>query len=425
MLKSIREYFHSGNWKNNMLWIKLAWRNIWRNWRRSVLTILAIFFAALLSVVSRSAQLGTYAVNIKHTIEMFTGYFQIQNQGYLDNPKLTNSFRLTPQLKELLDSNKNIKSYSERISGSGLISYKQNTIGVFLLGISTEQEARTTKIKGRIKSGTFLDINKSNGIIVGRDLIKNLKAKLGDTIVVLAPGADGTMGNMKFVILGTYSLGSSDFDANSAMINLKTADTLLSMYGKMHIIAVKLKDPNDISSTVDYINSNTSDKKIVAIPWEKVLPELKQSIELDNVSGLIMYFLLMVVVAFGILNTVLMSINERYKEFGIMLALGVKNTRLLQIVFLEVLFLILLGIITGNAVALSINYYLYNNPIYVSGDFAELYEMFGFLPAYYFSLEPGLYINISLSIVVISLLSFIYPAYKIIKLEPLKGIRYT
>lgn len=138
-----------------------------------------------------------------------------------------------------------------------------------------------------------------------------------------------------------------------------------------------------------------------------------------------MYFLLMVVVAFGVLNTVLMSINERYKEFGIMLALGIKNSKLLQIVFLEVLFLILIGIFLGNVVAFSISYHLHNNPIYVSGNFAEVYEMFGFLPAYYFSINPSLFINISLSIFIISLISFIYPAYKIIELEPLKGIRYT
>lgn len=407
------------------MWFKLAWRNIWRNWRRSVLTILAVFFAALLSIISRSAQLGTYEVNIKHTVEMFSGYLQIQNHKFKDNPKLTNSFRLTNGLKSLLDSNKNIISYTPRITGNGLISYKDNTVGIFLLGIDPESEKLTTKLKDRIKSGEFLSAGKADGIIVGRKLLKNLKAGLGDTIVVLAPGADGTMGNLKFVIQGTYTLGSPEFDASSAMINLQTADELLSMHGKIHIIAVRLKDLSEIKPTNDYLNDNMSGESTVALPWDEILPELKQSIELDNISGLMLYFLLMVVVAFGILNTVLMSINERYKEFGIMLALGIKNSKLLQIVFLEVLFLILLGIFSGNLVALGVNFYLHNNPIFISGDYAEIYELFGFLPAFYFSIDPGLFINISLSILIISLISFIYPAYKIIKLEPLKGIRYT
>ena len=408
-----------------MLWLKLAWRNIWRNWRRSVLTILAVFFAALLSIVSRSAQLGTYEVNIKHTLEMFSGYLQIQDTGYKDNPKLTNAFQLTPALKSLLDKDKNVISYAPRITGSGLISYKDNTMGIFLIGISPEQEKTTTKLKDRIKKGTFLHPAKPDGIILGRKLLKNLKARVGDTVVVLAPGADGTMGNLKFCIQGTYSLGSNDFDANSAMINLQTANELFSMHGKIHIIAVRLKNMSDIAPTVEYINDNMPDKSIAALGWEKILPELKQSIDLDNVSGLILYFLLIVVVAFGILNTVLMSINERYKEFGIMLALGIKNTKLLQIVFVETLFLILLGILSGDMLAFAINYHLHNNPIYLSGDYQEIFEMFGFLPAYYFSIKPALYINLSLSIFAISLLSFIYPAYKIIKLEPLKGIRYT
>ncbi len=408
-----------------MLWLKLAWRNIRRNWRRSLLTVLAIVFAAVLSIVSRSMQLGTYELNIKHTVEMFSGYVQIQKKGYADNPALNKAFKLTPEIENLLDKNPHIVSYAPRISGNGLISFKDNTFGILILGIAPGKESKTTKLKDRIKSGNFLASNGKNEIILGRKLLKNLKAEIGDTVVVLANGADGSMGNLKFVISGTYSLGSTDFDASSAMINIQTADELLAMRGRIHIAALQLDELNSIEPVVDYFNKNTSDTTLVALGWEKILPAMKQSIDLDDISGLIFQFLLSIVIAFGILNTVLMSINERYKEFGVLLAIGIKNSKLILIVFLEILLMITIGIILGNSIAHSINYYYHYNPIYVSGDMAEIYEMFGFLPAFYFSLSPELYINTSLRVVIISLLTFVYPAYKLWHLEPMKGIRYT
>ncbi len=408
-----------------MMWLKLAWRNIWRNWRRSALTILAIFFAAVLTIISRSAQLGTYEKNIKNTVEMFSGYAQVQRKGFLDNPSLNKAFRLTPELKALLVKNENINAYAERITGNGLISYKDNTFGIILIGVSPSQELKSSKLSERIKSGKFLEEAKQDEIILGKKLLANLKAEIGDTLVLLASGADGTMGNLKFFIRGTYSLGSPEFDANSAIINLKAADRLLSMNGRIHLISLRMNELSDIEPTVEQLNKSIDAPNLVVYGWEEVLPTLKQSIDLDNISGLIFQFLLMVVIAFGILNTVLMSIQERYKEFGIMLAVGIKSSKLLLIVFIEILLLILAGLLAGNIVALSVNYYLYNNPIYINGDFAELYELFGFMPAFFFSLDPKLYIDVSLRIFTLSLATFIFPAYKLHKLEALKGIRYT
>jgi ABC-type lipoprotein release transport system permease subunit len=356
---------------------------------------------------------------------MFSGYIQIQKKGYSDNPTLNKAYKLTPEIKTLLDNNEHIISYAPRIMGNGLISFKDNTFGILLVGIDPARELKTSKLKGRIKAGVFLSGNSENEIILGGKLLKNLKANIGDTLVVLATGADGSMGNLKFIIKGTYVLGSPDFDASSAMINLQAANELFSMRNKIHITALKLDDLKSIEPVVNYFNENTSDTTLVALGWDKVLPALKQSIDLDNISGLIFQFLLSVVIAFGILNTVLMSINERYKEFGILLAVGIKNSKLILVVFLEILLLIAIGIILGNVIAHSINYYYYNNPIYVTGNMAEIYELFGFLPAFYFSISPDLYINTSLRVLIISLVTFVYPAYKLWHLEPMKGIRYT
>jgi len=405
--------------------LKLAWRNIWRNWRRSILTILAVFFAALLSIVSRSMQLGTYEENIKTTVEMFTGYVQIQEIGFQENPSINKSFRIDENLNNILSNDQNVLSYAKRIIGNGLISYRQNTFGIVLFGISPEEELRTSKLKDRVRKGKFLQKGENGQIIIGEKLLNNLNAQLGDTIVLLTSGADGTMGNMKFVISGSFSLGSPEMDASTAFINLEAADEILSMRGKINVLALKLNSVAAIQSTVDNFNKSNKDTTLKAMGWEEILPELKQSIDLDDVSNLIFLFLLVVVVAFGILNTVLMSITERFREFGILLAIGTNHSKLVIIVFLEICFLILIGIILGNLVSHAINYYYYLNPIFFDGNFADIYEQYGFIPALYFSLDPWLYFDMSIRIIIISLLTFIYPAYRINKLEALKGIRYT
>jgi ABC-type lipoprotein release transport system permease subunit len=233
------------------------------------------------------------------------------------------------------------------------------------------------------------------------------------------------MGNKKFRIIGTFSLGSPELDGMSCFINIEAADELLTMNGKVNVIALKLNEIKTIPEFIENFNRINKDTLIVALGWEQVLPELKQSIELDDASNLIFLFLLIIVVAFGILNTMLMSITERYREFGIMLALGTNNTRLLVIVFFEVVFLITIGIVLGNLSAHAVNYYYYHNPILLSGSFAEIYEQYGFIPALYFSIDLGFYLDISLKIMLISFATFVFPAIKIFRLRPLKGIRYT
>lgn len=407
-----------------MLILKLAWRNVWRNWRRTILTILAIFFATLLTVVSRSIQFGTYSQNIKTAVELFSGYIQIQKVGFQQNPSISKSFPITKELKSIIDTDENIISYAPRITGNGLISFKQNTFGTLLFGISPTEESRTTMLPQRIQQGSFLS-GKFDELVLGNTLLKNLNANIGDTIVILSSGADGSMGNLKFVIVGTLSFGSPELDAMSALINIEAADELMSMYGKVNMLAIKLNDISNITQTIERFSKLNKNPNLTALGWSEILPELKQSIELDDASNFIFMLLLIIVIAFGILNTVLMSITERFREFGILLALGTKNFELVKIVFIEVLIIIIIGITAGNVASHIINYYYYHNPIYFTGDFGAIYEQYGFLPALYFSLDPQIYITMSAQIFIISIITFIFPAYKIFKLEALKGIRYT
>ena len=373
----------------------------------------------------RGIQLGTYAVNIKNAVNMFSGYLQLQHKDFKKNPSLKYNFVLDSSMVKQINSIGKIKGYSRRIYGDGLISFKDNSQGAAIFGIEPQNEKLVTNIIDRILEGRFFSSDSSMEIVIGYKLLENLNAKIGDEIVVLSQGYDGSLGNLKFKITGTFKSGSSDLDGMGAFVGLKTAQELLTMDGKVNVVALTLNNLDDIEEVKRELHSKINNDEIVVLSWEEVLPDLKQSIDLDNISGILFLLILIVIVAFGILNTVLMSVTERFNEFGISLSIGMPQMKLVYLVFIETIFIAVIGIVLGNIIGWGINYYILLHPIQFGGEFEKIYAEYGFLPVIESSLNITIFINTSVSILIISLLSSFYPAYKVYKLEPLKGIRYT
>lgn len=406
--------------------LKLAWRSIWRNWRRSLITILAVFFATLLSIAMRGMQIGIYEVNIKNAVEMFSGYLQVQRNGFQDNQTLSRSFKDSDEIKNALKANDHVTGFSPRIYANGLIGRnKGNSFGAAIFGVDPVQELRVSKLHEKIKDGKFLNKDSIYQVVVGYKLLKNLDLEIGDEVVILSSGFDGSTGNYKYRIVGTSRFGNTEMDAMSIFMRLDAAKELLTMNDRYSVYTVSIDDMKNLQETQNELKSAIKDTSLTVLNWEEIMPSLKQSIEFDNVSGIVYLGFLVIIVAFGILNTVVMSITERFREFGVMLALGTKNIKLTIIVFFETIFMTLIGVLAGNIVGYILNYCMMKNPIDLSGDMAEMYEQFGFLPQLHSTVAPEIFISTSISIFVIALLVYIYPAYRLSKLEALKGIRYT
>ncbi|MBN1301477.1 MAG: ABC transporter permease [Melioribacteraceae bacterium] len=408
------------------LLIKLAWRNIWRNKRRSILTLAAITFATFAAVAMRGFQLGTYGVNIKNAVEMFNGYIQIQREGYQKNPSLHLAFNYTDEVKTKLIANDEIISFSPRIQAAGLIGYKDNSFGTVIFGIDPGTESNTTKIMEKLETGEFFCADTSLNIVIGDKLLNNLEMEIGDTVVVLGQGFDGSLGNMKFKVTGTIKTGSPELDQMAVFMGISTAQELLSLYGnRIHSIAIKLESFNKMFEVREVLSSEFTGSGLAVLTWEEVMPDFKQSIELDNISGILMLLILIIIVAFGILNTVLMSVTERFNEFGVTLSIGMPQLKLVYLILIETFFIAIVGILIGDLIGAAINYYFIQNPIEFGSEYAYIYEEYGFLPRIESSLDPMIFINNTLMILAISIASCLYPLYKVFKLEPLKGIRYT
>ncbi len=414
-----------------MLVFKLAWRNIFRNKTRSVLTISAVAFGLFLMIFMRGMQLGTYEVNIKNAIEMFPGYIQIQYEGYRDNPTLQKCFTFTDEMQKKVMGIEGVKNISERVISEGLVGHKKKSYGAAIFGIDPENESKVSTMHNRLDAGKFLSPGKTGEIVLGYKLLENLGSKIGDELVVLSSGFDGSMGNMKFKVIGTTKTGTTELDASSVYISLDDADMLFSMYGMISMVAVKLENVAQVDEVQKKISKVMSqytlrrEKKAEVLNWEEILPEFKQMIEFDNVSGIVYLGLLMIIIAFGILNTVVMSISERFSEFGVMLALGTKNGLLVLIMFVETVYIALIGMVFGTLLGYFANAYVVANPIVLTGPTADMIREYGFIPAMYSTLDPWIFLYANGTVLLIAMLVYIYPAVRLSKLQALKGIRYV
>jgi len=407
------------------LLLKLAWRNLWRNKRRTIITILAVTFATLFAIAMRGVQLGTYEENITFSLRLFSGFIQLQAPRFQENPSLHKSFIVDERMRSELSTMDGVDGYAPRVYADGLASLRGNSLGAALFGVVPEREQTVTTYSSKIAEGRIFTSDSSDNVVIGYKLLKNLNAAIGDQIVVLAQGYDGTLGNQRFKIIGTVKTGSSEFDGMAIFMGLKTLQNLLGMENRIHVLAISLKSVYDVEKATAHLNAVLDTSKVQALPWQKVMPDLKQAIELDNISGIIFLGILIVVVAFGILNTVLMSVTERFREFGVLLSLGMPQEKLVWVVFFETVAIASIGLIVGNLLALGANYYLYVNPIEFGGEYRALMEEYGFLPVIKSTVKLSSFVNTTISILVISLVSTLYPLYRTYKLEPLKGIRYT
>ncbi|MCK4385522.1 MAG: ABC transporter permease, partial [candidate division Zixibacteria bacterium] len=317
------------------IFLKMAWRNVWRNKRRTLLTVAAIAFAVAISVFMRGLQRGTYEQMINNVIRINTGYLQIHKKGFWENKTLRYTFKPDQHLSEILSSQPRITSFAQRVEADGLASAEENTNGVLIIGVDPQAEAKATTLKEKIKKGIFLSQNTPQGTVIGETLAKNLKVDLGEEITLLVQGFDGSLGAGLYSVEGIFRTGDPGLDGGVVFLNLKAAQELFWLGDRISQVLIFVDDISNLKMATQNLRAELDKNTYEVMPWDELMPELVQMIAFDNASGQLFLMLLILVVAFGILNTVLMSVFERVKEFGVMMALGMKPKKIVGLVFIE------------------------------------------------------------------------------------------
>jgi len=434
----------------------------------------------------RSFQLGTYAHMIKQTIESYSGYLQIQNPAYFDDPTLDNSFVLNDSLLQAINANPDIKVAVPRIETFALASTGVQSKGILVCGIDPEAEKNisnpehriiryrltTEAIDSLLKMVNFpekqvallksyentgftslsrieldLSLNKDlskqvlpliekltkikgsylkpddNGVLVSDRLSRFLKVSVGDTIVLMGQGFEGYTASGLFPVRGIVKIPSPELDNKVLYMSLSLAQQLYSMQGRVTSMAINLVDTRTMTQVQEKLSKMVNPSEYVVKNWKELNPTLEQQIQGDNKSGQVFIGILYFIVFFGIFGTVIMMIAERRREFGVMVAIGMSKRNLSKILLVEMLFVGLIGTLSGMLASVPLIISGFNRPIKYTGDLAKMMEDMGFDPImpmawfdHYFTLQ-------GIIILIMVLLACYVPLRNIRKMKVINALK--
>ncbi len=403
--------------------LRMAWRNLWRHWRRTWLTIGAMIFSNTLLVFSISLQFGSYDMMIDNSLQAFSGHIQLQHPEYLEQQKMRYALDDIDARAQSLRRELGLETISARAAGFALASSRDRSFGLQILGVDARHEPLVSTLPALITRGRYLRPGAHEEIVIGAVLARNLKVDIGDELTFLGSGMDDSFAAGVVTVVGIFESGSSDLDRAVAQVNLGYFQETFAMQGAGHSIVIRAAHIDDVPALVSQLRAQIDDPAAVAVrDWDELQPGLRQAIRADMASAWFMYSVLIVLVAFSVLNTQLMSVLERTREFGTMMALGLKPARLARLVMLETSLMTLIGLALGIALGAAITAWL----SVVGFSYPGMEEM-----AQKFNLPDRMYPSISLlslslgpGIVAIgSLLAAIYPALRLNLLQPIEAMR--
>lgn len=379
----------------------------------------------MLLVFMLSFQFGSYDTMINTAVKIHTGHVQVQAEGYRDKMDVRLVVPNPGAVDDVIKDIPGIEAYTSRANAFSLVSSSDRTYGVLLTGIDPEREAKVSTLKKLVQRGEYLAQEDTDMALVGELLARNLKVDIGDELVALGQGRDGSVAASVLKVKGIFSSGEDTFDRNSVQMPLGYFQDVFSMRGAVHEMVVLGRSLEDVKKIKKELGAGVrnidNDGNLVVLDWVELMPGIVQSIKLDLVSGLIMYVILIVVVAFSILNTFLMAIFERTREFGVLMAIGMTPGRLMKSLFLESATITLIGIILGIISGGMITWYYQVHGILISGA-AELLSQYG-LPERMYPQLSVLSVSIGAGIVlIITILTAIYPVLKVRRLRPVEAM---
>jgi ABC-type lipoprotein release transport system permease subunit len=432
-------------------------------------------------------QLGTYDNMFKGLIESYSGYIQVQHPDFLEDPVVDNLIEFSDTLQELLLSDPGVKGIIPRFESFALASAGSRTKGAIVMGIDPEKEKNLSDVESRLvrfrltedivsavleedlpeeikknieifsgyswagegKMQLELGIKDRDtayvmpvlekhasvdnrmisagreGALLGEGLAAYLGLSTGDTLVLLSQGYHGVTAAGKYAVEGVVTMPSPDIDNKIVYLPADVCQQLFGAEGMVTSIVLQVEDNSydAVEEIVERIGRSLPDEKWRIVDWKEMNATIVSQLDADNKSGMIMIGILYLVIAFGVFGTVLMMTAERRREFGVLIAIGMQKKVMASVMVLEMIYIGLLGIVAGVAVALPVIFYGFYHPIRFSSDMARIFEDYGFEPVMAFA-WPGSYILWqSLVIAVIVLVSLLYPVYKILTIKEIDALK--
>ena len=401
--------------------VKLAWRNLWRQKRRTLLTASALALVLFLSLITRAFQEGSYTSNIKNAAKFYTGLIQLQNPEFGDSSSIDDVLPQTNTFVSAAKNNPNIDVVLPRVESFALAAKDERSKGVMVLGVEPEAEDRYSNISDKLIEGSYIQSGQKS-VLVGGGLANYLQLKVGDELVLYGVGYRGQTAAGLYQISGILHFPLQQLDSQLVYMPLDTAQSLYSLDDQVTAWVLNTESLRDLPDTVEQLKAEYG-KNVAVKDWKELSPEMAQQIALDKAGGIFLIYILYGIVGFGLFATILMTTLERQREFAVMLATGMLRSKLVLLLTIESLFMSVIGIIIGLIVSAPVLGYFYFNPIEITGDAAKLIRESGFEPIVPVSLDPHLLLNQIAVVLFILLLCLIYPMVRMLRMPIAAGLK--
>ena len=407
--------------------LQLAWRNLWRNRRRSMLSISAVVFASAILVFMLSLAANQYQLMIRASVNGGTGYLQILADDYRDDPQVWLVIPDPEAVIHSLEGNPRVRATTVRSEGFSLLAGKDHAFGAMVIGIDPETESRVTTVADTVREGTFLKPEEFDRAVIGGLLARNLGIGVGDTVTLLGSARDGSIAAGDVVIQGLFETGQPEMDRSTLYVGRAFFDEVFRMEGAVHRILIRSDSLWWLAGSAREIQGKvaelgTKGHPLVTLTWRELLPGLLEGIELDMLIGGVMYLILVLVVAFSILNTFIMAVFERTREFGVMMAIGTTPWRLVRVLMLESGLLTLAGVLAGITLGSFITLYFSRVGIDFGEEAAAYMVQYGLPPRAYPELSIVTAVLGPTVVFVVTLLAALIPVLKIRRMPPVEAI---
>ncbi len=402
--------------------LQIAWRNLWRNKRRTLLTASAIMFAVALLTFSMSMQNGSYSSMIDNATRLLQGHIQIQNKDYYDSPKMRYTVADSASVIEKVHSIPQL-IVTERASSFVLASSETQSFGLMLLGVNPNKEQNISNLPKLVKKGRYLEDQNVDEIVIGHVLAKKLGVDVGEELVLLGTDKEGSLATLIMEVVGIFDSGQNELDRQLAQIPLSIFRDNFSLKDESHMLVLSIADvtkTNEVAAQLTDMLKSRQDLSVLT--WGELLPGLEQSIQLDQIGADLIYFILALVVIFSIVNTFIMTVLERNKEFGVMLSVGSRPGLIIMMLQIEALFLCMLGVVLGTILGLVITLYLESVGIGL-GEAGEMMKEFHMPERLYPKLDVYALVASPVLMIIATQFAAIIPALRVLKIDPVKIMR--
>ena len=400
--------------------LALAWKNIWRNKKRSLVILTAITLGLWAGLFAVAVMIGSWDTTVNSTVDRNLSHIQIHTKEFKDENLISfyiqNGFQISDEIKNLNE----VKDVSARVLIEGMASSPSSSRGVNIIGVDPVSEKSVTTIAERIVDGNYFNGIKKNPVLIGKKLAEKLGLKLRSKLVLSFQGIDTTLTYAAFKVAGIYKTESSMFDELNVYVRDADLFNVMDSRPITNEIAIKLYPEANLDTTLAMLKTNFT--PLVVESWKELAPELNMMYEYLIVELEIFLAIIMAALLFGITNTMLMSVLDRVREFGVLLAVGMKRMRVFLLIMIETIILSLIGGIIGMAMGSLTIWYFSDKGIDLSL-FSEGLSAWGMPTILYPILPTYFYGILTTMIIATAIFAAFYPSIKTIKLHPADAIR--